>query len=80
MSDPRRGAGKWGVNPRGWTYCKAPVPGGCDRQRASKYSHGLKAFCHAHDKRQTRGRDLTTPICEEQSSIVLDGLRRWGSD
>ena len=53
----------YAINDRGVEYCRAPVPGGCDRIRITKGANGTYcAFCGAHDKRVQRGGRIDTPI------------------
>lgn len=57
---------RWPVNPRGEFYCRAPVPGGCDRYRCRRgCRHGsLHPMCSAHYKRKERGTPIDTPILD----------------
>lgn len=54
---------RYALNPRGPEYCRAPVPGGCDRLRVpSCKGKRFNALCYGHDKRRERGQPLDTPL------------------
>lgn len=48
---------KYPVNPNGPHLCRAPVPGGCQRERKTHSS-----LCYAHQKRVERGTRIDTPV------------------